>query len=259
MFQSVIVPVDPSPRSARAVGTARTIADAVGCPVLLLTVTSPNSGRDSAWFEQFAEGLDGPAVQRLEVVRDDPVEAILEVEAERPSALLCMASGAHTGASEIVLGSVAAEVVRRAKYPLVVVGPNAAPLSSLATLLVCLDGSERAESAARTASVWASLLRAAVHLVRVAPPSTPADAHDASSDLQRMAKQLRDGLGVQASWDVLHAEAPGPELVRCARSLPASMIVLTAHGATGVVSRLMGSTAMRVVHDAPCPVLLVPR
>lgn len=259
MFESVIVPLDASPMSARAVPAGAAIAAAAGCPLVLLTVSAPAEVTDTRWLHRLADGLGIPDVQLLERVGADAAATILGVEAEHPGALLCMATSAHTGVTEIVFGSVAAEIVRHARRPLVVVGPNAGPVEELRTIQVCLDGSELAEAGARTGAVWASMLGAEVHLVRVAPPSEPGDPHDAATDLQRVSHGLRDGLGVRATWDVLHGSAPGAELVRYARSAPSSLVVITTHGETGAVERLLGSTAMRVVHDAPCPVLLVPR
>jgi nucleotide-binding universal stress UspA family protein len=145
------------------------------------------------------------------------------------------------------------------RHSLLLVGPHARPTDELRDILVCLDGSEVAEAAARTAGVWASLLDLRVHLVRVAPPSTAADPHGGTADLQAVAHRLRTGLGVHASWDVLHCDRPAAALVEHARRLPASLIAMTTHGRTGALDRLIGSTAMRVVHDAPCPVLVVPR
>lgn len=45
------------------------------------------------------------------------------------------------------------------------------------------------------------------------------------------------------------------EIVRAARSVDADLIVLTAHGATGLRSGELGSVAARVLQMSPCPVL----
>ncbi|HIJ81101.1 MAG TPA: universal stress protein [Desulfuromonadales bacterium] len=50
---------------------------------------------------------------------------------------------------------------------------------------------------------------------------------------------------------------PCDEIVRTAAEIDASLIVLGTHGRTGLDHILFGSTAERVVRQAPCPVLTV--
>jgi universal stress protein A len=48
------------------------------------------------------------------------------------------------------------------------------------------------------------------------------------------------------------------ELVRYAKEIGADLVVLGTHGRSGVAHAVLGSVAERVVHRAPCPVLVVP-
>jgi nucleotide-binding universal stress UspA family protein len=71
---------------------------------------------------------------------------------------------------------------------------------------------------------------------------------------------LRDRLtGEDRSSDVtvLAVEAPDPagQIVRTARSMDASLIVMGTHGRGGIARIFMGSVAEKVVRTAPCPVL----
>jgi universal stress protein A len=50
---------------------------------------------------------------------------------------------------------------------------------------------------------------------------------------------------------------PYEEIVRAAREMDASLIVLGTHGRTGIDHLIFGSTAERVVRTAPCPVLTI--
>jgi len=47
------------------------------------------------------------------------------------------------------------------------------------------------------------------------------------------------------------------EICEAARELAVDMIIIATHGRTGLKRALMGSTAERVVRQAPCPVLVV--
>ena len=253
MFESIIVPLDPWRASTRALGPATMIATAAGCPIVLMTAV-PGPDGDVHWLDVIGDRLSVPRSRRIVVHGTDAATAILDQQTARAGSLVCMATNAHTGLGEIVLGSVASAVIRGTHQPLVLVGPLAHDPRGLDAILVCLDGSELAEAAARTAGVWAMLLHAQLHLVRASGTDG-----DEGVDLAVCAEQLRSTLGIHSIWEVLPAERPAAALVDHARSLPASLIAMTTHGSTGALGRLMGSTAMRVVHDAPCPVLVVPR
>jgi nucleotide-binding universal stress UspA family protein len=50
---------------------------------------------------------------------------------------------------------------------------------------------------------------------------------------------------------------PPTEILRIATQIPADLIVMGTHGRTGLLERLMGSVAEKVVRLAPCPVVTV--
>jgi nucleotide-binding universal stress UspA family protein len=50
---------------------------------------------------------------------------------------------------------------------------------------------------------------------------------------------------------------PAREIIRAAREVEADLVVIGAHGATGLREILYGTTAEGVVRGAPCPVLSV--
>ena len=53
------------------------------------------------------------------------------------------------------------------------------------------------------------------------------------------------------------AGKPVVEIVRYARDVGATMIVMSTHGRTGLSHALLGSTTEAVVRKAPCPVLVI--
>jgi nucleotide-binding universal stress UspA family protein len=50
---------------------------------------------------------------------------------------------------------------------------------------------------------------------------------------------------------------PPTEILRIATQIPADLIVMGTHGRRGLLERLMGSVAEKVVRLAPCPVVTV--
>lgn len=58
------------------------------------------------------------------------------------------------------------------------------------------------------------------------------------------------------NYDVIVASGiPFQEILKTAKSLEASLIVIGTHGRTGLEKVLFGSTAEKVIREAPCPVL----
>jgi nucleotide-binding universal stress UspA family protein len=147
-------------------------------------------------------------------------------------------------------------------------------------LLVALDGSDTAEKVLEHTEAIARAFGSSVTLIRatlspetllaetssaetvgeVAPiidptPIVEADREGAEEYLQNIAARLK-----QHNLDVTYEEPEGPPadvIVRRARELDASMIMMTTHGRGGLGRLVFGSVADSVLRHAPCPVLLV--
>ena len=64
--------------------------------------------------------------------------------------------------------------------------------------------------------------------------------------------------GVTVSTRVLAEQGPIAELIQhFAHKVNADLIAISAHGKTGLIGRLLGSTAERIVHHGRIPVLMV--
>jgi nucleotide-binding universal stress UspA family protein len=206
----------------------------------------------------------GPAVTaslatRVALREGQPVREILEA-AERMGADL-IALGAHgRGAFErTVIGSVAESVLGRARCPVLVV-PRVPPPADATLPRVVLWATDFSRHATR-ALAYALSIRAhsAADLVLVhvvAPAAAGADrgrAHEAERRLREIGYPL-PGHGVDRIVAVGH---PPSEILRIARDRKAGLVVMGTRGSRALLSILFGSTARRVVRDAPCPVLTV--
>jgi nucleotide-binding universal stress UspA family protein len=261
MFDAVLVAVSPDDgHRTGALETAVVLADAVHCPVEVVTVIPPGGVPvDLTGLEAELERLDGGGVdlRMRTVVGVDPSAAVLRLQRESPGTQVCLGTRAHTGLGELVLGSVAAAVVRGASRPILLVGPNAGVPPRFDSVDVCLDGTAAAHRAAAVAGVWAFELGATLELLHVAPPTVTDPSLD-SNELRGVAADLRTSLGVHPSWEVLHGEHPAAAIVDHAREHKVALLALTTPTHAVRAARVLGSTAMRVVHTAPCPVLVVP-
>ncbi len=120
-------------------------------------------------------------------------------------------------------------------------------------ILFATDFSDASANAARLAVQTARRLGARLHVLHVVPPVTdPVPSQRALADLGKALE--RD---VQLITE-LRSGSPAHEIVAYASRNAIDMIVIGAHGCTGLSRVLLGSVAEAVMRRAPCPVLVVP-
>ncbi|MFP4052809.1 MAG: universal stress protein [Phycisphaerae bacterium] len=140
------------------------------------------------------------------------------------------------------------------------------------TILAAVDFSDVTDAVLEQAARLGRQLRARVILLHVAPDEPPVQAFEAGPGYVRdvLADHLRHrhaqllqcrkkiehrGLSVHA---LLTAGQPDEGILRQARRFQPEMIVLGSHGHGRLYHLLTGSVSASVLHDAPCPVLVVP-
>ncbi len=116
-------------------------------------------------------------------------------------------------------------------------------------ILVPLDGSEQAMSALPVAMVLGEIERAALHILHVGAHEPAGE--DLRSRLGREAPEL-DGLTIDA-----RVGTPSVEILRAAAEIKPRLIVMCKHSSARR-GKMLGRTAMKVLHDASCSVALVP-
>jgi nucleotide-binding universal stress UspA family protein len=126
---------------------------------------------------------------------------------------------------------------------------------TLTTILCPLDFSAASAALVAYAAALAVGTGAELRLLYVQEPATPAGAGvEAELNAHRAAAQAAGASRV--STYTLHGEA-APQIVAEARRQHADLIIIGAHGQTGLSRFLMGNTAEVVVRTAPCPTMLV--
>ena len=128
------------------------------------------------------------------------------------------------------------------------------------TILCPIDFSAATEALVTCAAALAAGTGAELRLLHVLEPEL-ASAALALPDVyvaRQLALHRETALqaGAPVSTAVAHGDA-AREIVREAQRHPANIIVIGAHGRTGLTRFLMGSTAETVVRTAPCVTLLV--
>ncbi len=266
MIQRIVVTGSEAKADLKAVPVARSLAHQLSVPVSLLSVAS-GAAEAATRRDHLGKALRrmGERSIEIETMIDPSIAAkiVAEVEA-RDGTLLCMATHARRSLAEVVVGSVAEDVIRHIGSAVLVLGPKAAErtLGAIQIVLVALDGSRRAEAILPDAAGLAKTLRAELRLLRAAPPSLRMEPNVQSSgvDEERYLKDVAETVetrhGVEPSIHVFPSGEPARRIAEYAKQFEEPLIAMTTHGRTGIRKTVLGSVADDLLRTAPCPILL---
>ena len=135
------------------------------------------------------------------------------------------------------------------------------------TVVLALDGSERAESAIPAAETLARSAGGRIVVVHVdermiakgdMPPVHPDEA-DLAEKVRAAATAIADrGIETSTEFDSTVMGGPAPKIAEIAGNVGAGAIVIGSRGNSSLAGVLLGSVAHKLLHLAPCPVLVVP-
>jgi nucleotide-binding universal stress UspA family protein len=299
-IQHILCPVDASEPSAQACLQAIGIARWSGAQITVLHVTEPvysevpelwstaagqpceDGGQAMrAWMrQQFAPALQAGVRVDQAVTTGTPAREILAYAAKAPADLIVMGTHGTSGFEHLVLGSVAENVLRRARCPVLTVPPDSAATGRLpfGHVLCAMDFSDWSLAAlefAMTAALGSGAALTLVHVLEWPWPEPPPPVFDELPRAEALAlagyrrrrecealarlEALRpDGLAPRFHARVSHGR-PYVEILRIAAEQPADLIVLGVHGRGFMDMALFGSTTNQVVRHATCPVLTLRR
>ncbi len=261
MASILVVPLDGSDLARIALPVGEQLARAFGGSVLLLTSGWGSTVEElEANLSREAAALDVPTT--TSVVPDTfPATAIAQAADAAPDTVVVMATHGRSGIGRALLGSVAEDVLRGTDRPVTLVGPSTAADAGITggELVVTTDGSDTSAAVLPRAARWARTLSLSARIVTVVDQSGAAVGAEEGAAI---------GEALERAADVFRAEEVPVELTKltgsdaasaivgCATELGASMIAMTTHARKGWERTALGSVAMKVVHDSPCPVLV---
>lgn len=262
MVQHLIVPVDGSDASWRAVDVAVALARSCDASVDVIEVvfdqhdSTDAEGRLAERLEQH-DSAGVPVSTHVHVAAESVAQAVGNEVEQHPEATVVLASHGR-GRSAALLGSVTEELLEQIFGPVLVVGPHVKPAGFDGPIIATVDGSEAAESVLPLAAAWGIELGGEPWVVEVTDPDASVSADVSESAYPaRLARKMAKSSGHPAQFEVLHGEHVHDEVADFASSINASMIVASTRGRTGLSRFVIGSTAAAIVRHAPCPVLLV--
>jgi nucleotide-binding universal stress UspA family protein len=287
--QLIVVPLDGSELSERAIPYALLFAKTFGGRVLLATVWEgaeealthvlPAVSEDifkegERFYEKYlAKTAEKYAIEGVkidaEVFAGNAAETLLKLVEDRHADVLALATHGRSGVGRWWFGSVSGEVIHRATVPRLVVGPKVLSQPARAIkvdgVLVPLDGSKLAESALEHGVRIAKQFGAALHLAQVISPTSQTFLFDmpsvATLDIQGQIEQgvneylHKTGQRLAAQAQVKTCVLRGPPADALADYVEAQgidLVVMASHGRGGLARVALGSIADRMLQsDAP--------
>jgi len=278
---SIVVGTDGSGAAQAATRWAATVAGATGATVAVVAAFDPVESelppaRVDHLRAELAERLSvwaadaaAPGVTVEEIVETgDPRDAIQRVAERLDSGLIVVGRvGASTGPGFLHLSSVPEYLAHHCDRPLAVVGGTVSlPFSKI---LVATDGSENAEPALRWAAEVATASTASLAVVGVEAPEDPTSREVARSRRESQQHELRQR--IETEWTaplgdsgvsfepIAMIEADAADgILRAADTASADLVVVGMRGLGGFTGLRVGRVALRTLHRADRPVVLVP-
>jgi nucleotide-binding universal stress UspA family protein len=295
MYKTLLVPLDGSAFSERALPLATTLARAAGATITLIHCawSKPKPGEETNAAQQRAVGEAqtylsgisstlGPQNVRIETRAPfaAPAAGILAEIGHGAADLVIMCTHGRSGVGRVLYGSVAEAVLAKSPVPILLVLPTG-PVPDLATasgtssILVPLDGSTLAEASLPAALDMARALACSLQLLRVVVPNVGyypdpmlgqpyiSDAgekviQEEMTEAETYLKQMSDRLAGQVTvHSLVRLGWPSESIVDEARASGAKLIAMATHGHTGLADLLMGNVALDVLRRSGLPLLLV--
>ena len=198
----------------------------------------------------------------------DPPEEVLAAAEGTGVDLIVMGTHGRRGLSRMLMGSVTSHVILHSGVDVLVVKKPCSTCRGVYTsILVPFDASAQSKRSLERACSLAKQDAARVTIIYVIPRyeemldfmRTPMIEKSLRGEAERIlgkGKALADTHGIEAK--VLIAEGhSGDEIAKAVVKDGHDLVVMGTGGWRGVDKALLGSTAERVIRDAPCPVLVV--
>jgi nucleotide-binding universal stress UspA family protein len=302
MARTILVPLDGSPLAERTLPYAEAIARPCGGRLALVRAVpylarpageqsfptlaaARNAAADEA--RAYLEGVGVKLAERgldtqIAVPYEEEADGII-AEAQRAGAdLIAMATHGRGGLGRWIYGSVAQEVIARAKLPTLLVRAwlpegGAALLADAPRILVPLDGTATNEGVLPVAEGLAADLGGTIVLVRAVARPDLALAPDALAgpllreelaEEQAKAERYLRGVatrlaeGGRAVETVVRVGRPGLDMAATGiesvgRECGAALVVMTSHRRAGLERLLLGSVADATIRHGTLPVVPV--
>lgn len=258
MFDRIVVGVGAEDLARQVLPIAAGVAAEDGAAVELVSVVAKGSDelpdRRRFVMESLAEEQGLGEVESTVLHGWSAAEALVDHLETRQPALLCVATSVRNRADDLLIGSTVGGILHRATSPVLVVGHSAKDAVGVldGPVVVCIDGSDEAKSVVPLAQDWIAMSGQQPWVVTQIDGDAPLDPALKQRGAHRVAKAFGEG----AEWEALRGSDPGDAIATFAREQDTGLIIMATHGRSALGRAALGSTAMRIIERASCPVLV---
>jgi nucleotide-binding universal stress UspA family protein len=283
MFKKILVPLDGSQLSQRALVPALALAQQTSAELLLVRVPTTDTLSFAVsearqhelaqnaliYLETIRKSNEQPDLNiRTQVLEGDPSSAILDTARAEQTDLIIMSTHGYSGMTRWVLGSVTEKVLRSAACPVLAIRAARHPQR----ILIALDGSPLAERAIEPGLSLAQSLRTEVTLLRCVPHNVVTGRLDEQErglnrrmqeDLINEAKEylrVRSEVAAQSGVPIttsVRVGSPADTILEHIETYGIDLIVMATHGRTGLKRWVYGSVTAKVLRSASCSLLVI--
>jgi len=225
--------------------------------------------------EETAASMQNVSIS-AEVLTGDPVDAILSFADTFHPNLIVTGCRKKTAVDAMLLGSVSQSLLEKSHYPIAIVRGNMPRLSPAegANVLFAVDDSEHSAAAVEWAEWQTWLKQSHIALLSVTEPlhKSAMESVKSASDnlityhaekmlieslLEKWAALLQSGGNAREITRGTVDGAAKETILKGAHNWPAHLIVMGAHGRTGIANLVLGSVSRHISNHADCAVLVV--
>lgn len=294
-YKTILVGTDFTDRSNVAVKMATALADRVAAERIHLVHVAhvhypivsapfpelpPATVSDDVVKELIAdsreriEGVAMPATKAeviREVRRGTPALELVQAADEAKADLIMVNSRHHGGVKKFFLGSVAGALVRASHCPVFVLREDQPVPSRIARVVAAVDLSDVSAKVLANAVAMAAPAGGKIEVMsvyekpllaqRVPSADTPDVELDAAAAYRALVDRLLDEVergDVDVELRLVEGGPPARTILDAIDDNPPDLLVFGSSGHNAWHRALLGSTAMRLLDSAPCPVLVVP-
>lgn len=293
-FQHILVPIDFSEFSDKAVETAFSLAERFQAKITLahvIVLFQEDFDEESRFqeYEEFVKKREGKAWQQIQSLQGKaadrkisvnsvllrgfaPTDALLEHIEENKYDLIVMGLHGRTGLKHHVQGSVAEKMVRVAPIPVLTIHRSVQKFD-IERILVPVDFSNHSRQAVDYAAGIARTFNGKIIFFHAIEPEVYPSAYEYNNGplmdldpnlqttvLKNLKEFVADAVDENLVEDyVVMKGLAHKEIVSYAGENHIDLLVIATHGLTGLEYILLGSTAEKVTRWATCPVLTIKR
>jgi len=250
MYDHVIVPFDGTEPARRSSLLGADLSKLFDARLVVVTATAMDREGGLQELKRRAQSMSEDNMDVWVEPGSRPAPALETMLRFRPDALICMATHARTGVKRLTAGNRAESVLDHVDAPVVLTGPEyegGDPID-LRRLLICVDGSEAADSTVALAATWADWFGIDCTLLHVRDGA-------AEPDLELLSKLLD---GPDRSVEALSIEGPdvANRILETIAFAANPIVVMASHRRDGLGRLMFRNRVVEVVRHSPVPVLV---